>query len=144
MRKRIRKKNHLGEFRQMGLSVECHVRPGLSATEFDQFVIAFIEHAIEAHGLTFGGGGSAERGWNGVVTRGHRYDSTTQADQAALQSWLEQRAELVSFRLSGFWDVWRGSNPFDPEIAAPDDAPHRSQPVHPETHRTSAVAGSGL
>ena len=30
---------------------------------------------------------------------------------------LEQRAEVASFRLSEFWDVWHGSDPFDTEMA---------------------------
>ena len=59
MRRRLRKKKHVGEFRQMGFSVECRLRPGLSPQEFDQFTDEFIQHAVEAHGLLFGGGGSA-------------------------------------------------------------------------------------
>jgi uncharacterized protein YggL (DUF469 family) len=108
----------VGEFRQMGFSMECRFRPGLSPGEFDQFTDDFIEHCVKAHGLLFGGGGSLERGWDGVVSRDHRYDSTTETDKAVVESWLQGRSEVVSCRLSGFWDVWHGPDPFDPSIAA--------------------------
>ena len=140
MRKRLRKKKHLGEFRQMGFSVDCQLRSGLSAAEFDQFTDEFIVQAIEAHGLVFGGGGSPDRGWSGVVCRDHRYDSTTDVDKAAVQGWLEHRSELESFRLSGSRDVWYGSDPFDTEIAE-QDAPHEPPPRAPFAH---APSSSGL
>jgi uncharacterized protein len=117
MKKRLRKKKHLREFRQMGFSVECRIRPGLSAVEFDRFTDEFIVQAIEAGALVFGGGGSPDRGWSGIVCRDDRYDSTSDGDKATVQNWLEQRSEVESFRLSGFWDVWHGSDPFDSDDA---------------------------
>jgi uncharacterized protein YggL (DUF469 family) len=48
MRKRLRRKKHLGEFRQFGFSVACRFRKGLSREEFDRFVDDFIADAIEA------------------------------------------------------------------------------------------------
>ena len=142
MRKRIRKKKHLGEFRQVGFSVDCKLRPGLSAAEFDQFTDEFIINAVEAHGLVFGGGGSPDRGWSGVICRDDRYESTTEADKAAVQGWLQQRADIETFRLSGFWDVWRGADPFDTGIAEPGGAANRSQPSASEASQPSLAAGS--
>ena len=143
MRRRLRKKKHVGEFRQMGFSVECRLRPGLSPQEFDQFTDEFIQHAVEAHGLLFGGGGSPEHGWDGTLSRDDRYDSTTEADKAAVEDWLQGHPEVLSYRLSGFWDLWHGPDPFEPEIAEPGGAANRSQPVEPQSNRTSAAAGSG-
>ena len=117
MRKRLRKKKHLGEFRQMGFSADCRLRAGLSDTQFDQFMDEFILQAIEAQGLVFGGGGSPKQGWSGVVCRDSRYASTTDADKTAVQHWLESRTEIESFRLSDFWDVWHGPDPFDAKDA---------------------------
>jgi hypothetical protein len=91
----------------------------------------------------FGGGGSPEGGWGGVVSRDHRYDSTTEADQGAVQAWLKQRADVVSVRVSGFWDVWHGSDPFNAEIAEPGSAANRSQTVVREGSGASAPTGSG-
>ncbi|MBH0181567.1 MAG: DUF469 family protein [Nitrospira sp.] len=116
----MRKKKYLGEFRVMGFTVDCHMRPGLSRTQFNQFTDEFIVQAIEAHSLGFGGGGSSECGWSGVVSHDGRYASTTDVDKAAVQLWLEQRSDLESFRLSVFWDLWHGSNPFDTKDVEPE------------------------
>lgn len=123
MRKRLRKKKHLREFLQLGFSVECRIRPGLSGPEFDRFTDEFIVQAIEANALVFGGGSSPDRSWSGIVCRDGCYDSTSDGDKAAVQDWLEQRSEVDSFRLSGFWDVCHGSDPFDTDIAEPASPP---------------------
>jgi ribosomal protein L32E len=58
MRKRLRKKPHLGAFMDWGvpLAVRCQHPDG-----FDDFLDEFIAQAIEAYGLTFGGGGHDDR-----------------------------------------------------------------------------------
>jgi uncharacterized protein YggL (DUF469 family) len=117
MNKRLRKKKHLGEFRQLGFSAECRLRSGLSGAAFDQFTDEFIAQAIEANRLVFGGGGSPNRGWSGVVCRDDSHESATDGDKAAVHNWLERRTEVESFRLSDFWDVWHGADPFDTEKA---------------------------
>ena len=47
MKKRLRKKRHLGEYRQYGFSIACDFRRDLSTAEFDQFVDSFVADAIE-------------------------------------------------------------------------------------------------
>jgi uncharacterized protein len=106
MRKRLRKKKHLGEFRKLGFDVDCRLKQDLSASDFDRFIDDFIEQAIEAHGLQFGGGGSPQMGWTGGISCEGRYDSTTEADRTIVENWLKLRNEVVSFRLSGFYDCW--------------------------------------
>ena len=117
MKKRLRKKKHLGEFRQFGFSLECLLRVGLSDAEFDRFLDEFIADAIEARGLVFGGGGSPEKGWSGVVCRDHRYDSTTETDKTTVHDWLKSRSEVQAFRISDSWDVWHGPDPHESENA---------------------------
>lgn len=112
MKKRLRKKKHLGEFRQLGFSVHFRFREGLTDSEFERFSNEFIEHAIEAQGLQFGGGGSPERGWGGVVSKDHRHASSTESDKAAVENWAQGRAEVESSRFSDFWDIWYGQDPF--------------------------------
>jgi uncharacterized protein YggL (DUF469 family) len=79
----------------------------------------FIDEAIEAHSLLFADGGSPERRWGGVVSRDDRYASTTEADKHTVETWLRGRADVVSYRVSGFWDVWYGPDPFESAIAEP-------------------------
>ncbi len=117
MKKRLRKKKHLGEFRQYGFSLDCRLRPGTSGSVFGQFIDDFISQSIEAHGSVFGGGGSPGRGWSGFICRGHRYDSTTEADKTAVENWLRGRSEVEFFRLSDFIDAWHGPDTFDEKTA---------------------------
>lgn len=116
MRKQLRKKRHLGEFRQFGFSVKCKLRDGISSDDFDHFIDAFVAEAIERQGLVFGGGGSPTTGWDGIACRHHRHESTTEAHREAVASWLKQRAEVASFIVSPAWDVWHGTDPFDAPV----------------------------
>jgi uncharacterized protein YggL (DUF469 family) len=54
MRKRLRKKKHVGEFREYGVEFAATVKPGV---DFDAFCDDFIDECIESRGLAFGGGG---------------------------------------------------------------------------------------
>jgi uncharacterized protein len=108
MRKRLRKKKHLGEFRQLGFEVTCQLQPNLSSESFDRFIDEFLAEAIEAHGLSFGGGGSPESDWSGVVARTHRYASTTEEHRQLVQIWLRHRPEIRAFELSEPVDLWHG------------------------------------
>ena len=76
MKKRLRKKKHLGEFQQMGFIVELHFPPDVSVADWMRITDEFVLHAIEANNLEIGGGGAACRKWGGFVTRDHRYQST--------------------------------------------------------------------
>ena len=68
MRKRLRKKLHVGEFQELGFEVHFQVVDNLSHDAFDAVVDAFIIQAIAAHGLVCGGGGKNPE-WNVFVTR---------------------------------------------------------------------------
>jgi uncharacterized protein YggL (DUF469 family) len=67
MKKRLRKKLHREEYAVHGISLRLSFIPQVDSTEFDQFIDDFIEHAIEANGLSFGGGGHPSTGWKGVI-----------------------------------------------------------------------------
>jgi uncharacterized protein YggL (DUF469 family) len=55
VKKRIRRKKHLGEFQQIGFDVDAGLRPGMDRDAVHAFGDRFIAH-IEAHHLAFGGG----------------------------------------------------------------------------------------
>jgi uncharacterized protein YggL (DUF469 family) len=119
MKRRIRKKKHLGEFRQFGFSLACRFHASVSPEQFDRFVDEFIIEAIEAGGLAFGGGGDPARKWSGIVCRAHRYDSITEKEQERVRDWLRGQEILAAVEISKPWDVWHGSDPLD-EPAAPE------------------------
>ena len=117
MKKRLRKKKHLGEFRQFGFSLACRFHTSVSFEQFDRFVNGFIIEAIEAEGLAFGGGGDPAQDWSGIICRAHRYDSITEEDRERVGNWLRGQEILAAVEISAPWDVWHGSDPLDEPAA---------------------------
>ena len=112
MKKRLRKKLHKGEFAVFGVSLKVSFSLNLSEAVFDQFIDDFIEHAIEARGLSFGGGGSRDKGWAGVI-QPRKFETIIREDDLVwLRAWLVKQAVVESFELSKPWDIWYGENPF--------------------------------
>ncbi|MCU0749423.1 MAG: YggL family protein [Akkermansiaceae bacterium] len=112
MKKRLRKKLHRGEFAIQGISLRASFTHDLTTTEFDAFVDDFIEQAIEARGLSFGGGGDPATGWNGVIEPKAERSRVEQDDLEWVGLWLGGRGELRAFEFSEPWDISNQSNPF--------------------------------
>jgi hypothetical protein len=105
MRRRLRKKQRLGEFREFGFDVAFSLPAELSDTQVLDFADEFIDH-IEAHNLTFGGA-SGHR-WDVFVTRPHR-GSATKDDRDTLHDWLERHSLVSDVRLSELVDAWHAA-----------------------------------
>ncbi len=103
MRKRLRKKLHKGEFRELGFDLRFRLSPGLSEESFEAFLDTFLAEAIEAHGLSFGGGGKEEI--EGFVTLSAR-GSATEEHRRILMRWLESRPEVVEYSVGSLVDAW--------------------------------------
>ena len=104
MKKRLRKKLHMGEFQELGFEVRFHVADNLSHEAFDTVVDAFISQAIEAQGLLCGGGGKNPE-WNVFVTREGR-GSVTEEHCQAIERWLAARPEVKAVQLDPLVDAW--------------------------------------
>ncbi|QDU58802.1 50S ribosome-binding protein YggL [Aeoliella mucimassa] len=115
MKKRLRKKLHRVEFAVRGVSVRASFTRHLDSTEFDRFTDGFIEEAIEARALWFGGGGHPAKGWEGVIEPRTGDTTIRQEDLEWVRAWLRERTEVDSFEISEPWDLWYGKNPFDEE-----------------------------
>jgi uncharacterized protein len=89
VKKRLRKKLHVGEFQELGFEVRFQVADNVSYDAFDTVVDAFISQAIEAHGLVCGGGGKNPE-WTVFVTREGR-GSITEGHRQAIETWLAAR-----------------------------------------------------
>jgi uncharacterized protein YggL (DUF469 family) len=70
MKTRLRKKTHVGAFVAWGAPMALRRR---HPDGFYEFLDDFIEHAIEAQGLAFGGGGQGDR-FTGVIEVGRAGD----------------------------------------------------------------------
>ena len=104
MRKRLRKKLHVGEFQELGCEVRFQVVDNLSHEAFDTVVDAFISQAIEANGLVCGGGGK-NPDWSVFVTCDGR-SSVTEAHRRAMETWLADRPEVYTFQMGPLVDAW--------------------------------------
>jgi uncharacterized protein len=113
MKKRLRKKRHMGEFAVFGVSLRASLSPGLTDDGFETFLDAFIAEAIESNGLLFSGGGSPTTGWSGVIDPGTSVGRIAEAALDAVRNWMSARAEIDSVEISAPWDLWYGKDPFD-------------------------------
>lgn len=75
MRKRLRKKRRLGEFREMAFDVSYALDPGVHAERAQDFLVRLLEQAIESNELSCGGGGQGES-WELCVTKAGRGSPT--------------------------------------------------------------------
>lgn len=104
MKKRLRKKLHRGEFRELAFPVEFRLTTELERLELDGFVDQLCD-AMEARGLGFGGGGDLH--WSGVVVRLGR-GSVTPEDRDYVQQWLGRHDQVSEYSVGALVDAWYG------------------------------------
>lgn len=100
MRKRLRKKKHFGEFQELGVEITITLK---AESNFHPFLDDFLSHAVEAHGLTFGGGGSALR-LEGILELG-RCDKYAEK-LAAVLAWLDVDNRVLAYKIGEPIDLW--------------------------------------
>lgn len=106
LKRRLRKKFHVGEFQESGFEVFVNLKPDLSEIEFDKFYDEFID-VIEENKLLFGGGG-----WKtlqGFVTSAKKFASPIVEDREKIKIWLEKRQEVIDCTVGNFLDAWNDS-----------------------------------
>jgi uncharacterized protein YggL (DUF469 family) len=104
VKKRLRKKLHVGEFQELGFEVCFRVADNLSHDAFHTVVDVLISEAIEAHGLVCGGGGKNPE-WTVFVTREGR-GSGTEEHRQAIATWLAARPEVSTVQIGPLVDAW--------------------------------------
>lgn len=104
MKKRLRKKLRKGKFQELGFGVRFRLDPDLDESAIDTFVDQFLEGAIEAAGLGFGGGG--HHACDGFVTveRG----SATEQHRAHVDRWLREHPLVVEHKMDPLQDARYG------------------------------------
>ncbi len=101
MKKRLRKKRHLGEFAEWGTPISI-VRTHKG--DFDSFLDNFIEQAIERNGLYFGGGGKEDY-LDGVIELGKKSDGPEERLKKILE-WLANHKDIESYVIGNMIDLW--------------------------------------
>lgn len=104
MKKRLRKKKHIGEFTEWGcqLLIMRNCKDG-----FDEFLDAFIEEAIEANGCYCGGGGKEDK--LDVIVELGRMSEDPEGRLRKITGWLDGRSDILEYKIGPMFDQWHGS-----------------------------------
>lgn len=106
MKKRLRKKKHVGEFTVWDVPIA--IRRTIT-TDFDSFLDDFLDKALEANGCYFGGGGM-ENHLEGFVELGRTSD-LPESRLEKISEWLKERTDVEKYISGKITDAWYG--PFD-------------------------------
>ncbi len=106
MKKRLRKKLRVGEFREFGFEVSFRLPDDLDEAGLEAFEDSFIWQTMEAAGFMCGGG--CGRLWDIFVTRAGR-GSATEEDRRNIAGWLERHPLLSDIRLGPLVDAWHSA-----------------------------------
>ena len=98
MRKRLRKKLHLGEFTEWGRELKIVLN---NEDDFDGFLDDFIVDAIEANGCSFGGYGT-----EGIVQLGRVVDDP-EGKFEKIAKWLDSRDDVKNWTAGEEIDIWK-------------------------------------
>lgn len=94
MKKQLRKKKHVGEFREFGFHIVFEFSETLSLAERNTLLDNFLHLAIESNNLVFGGG--AGNRWEGFVTLKDR-GSASEAHRHSVEQWLAQAPNILNY-----------------------------------------------
>jgi uncharacterized protein YggL (DUF469 family) len=104
VKKRLRKKRRLGEFREDCFELTFEISSSLSEEQADSVTDAFID-MIEASGLQYGGGGF--RTWSGMVQVPYR-GSVTANDRQEVIEWFDRHPDIQRTSAGPLLDAWHG------------------------------------
>ena len=103
--RRLRKKLHIGEFKELGFWLSAEIKPGTAADAEEALMARFIAEVLAPQGLSFGGwltGGFMSRAGVGSVD---------EAQRQAVQAWLEAQGDIQSSQCDALRDAWWGWQP---------------------------------
>jgi uncharacterized protein YggL (DUF469 family) len=103
VKKRVRKKRHLGEFREWGCELEVELH---SKEEFDQFLDTLVEE-VEKMSCFCGGGGSGNL-LSMIVELGTENNNPA-SRRAHIKDWLKAQPSVKSFSVGPLIDLWVAS-----------------------------------
>ena len=101
MRKRLRKKLRLGEFREFCFPISFET-PALSNADREQLCDDFLEF-LEANRLAFGG--RVHDKWNGIVQFEYR-GTATEEHRQLVRAWLNGNPQITEVQIGELVDAW--------------------------------------
>jgi uncharacterized protein YggL (DUF469 family) len=107
MKKRLRKKKRIGEFKEFGFKAGFRFSNHITKKARNNLLNRFIEEAIEKNGLQFGGGGGGSE-WDGFVAINKSRGSTLETHRQAVENWFIHEAEIQEYYVTTMIDAWYG------------------------------------
>lgn len=108
MKKRLRKKYRVGEFRELCFEFTFDYKGDVQSPECEKFLHSFVEDCIEANGLSCEGN-LTQDGCN-IVARDEQPTRTNEQQRLAVKSWLESRDDVELKSFSELVDAWYGDD----------------------------------
>ena len=106
MKRRLRKKKRVADFRETGFSVRFANAP-LSPDQQYSLASDWISQGIEANGLSFMGTNDTTT-WDGFIALGRR-GSATEEHRSAIEKWLSQDKRVTDQHVGPLVDAWHSS-----------------------------------
>ncbi|MFP1722280.1 YggL family protein [Lonsdalea quercina] len=100
--RRLRKKLHIEEFKELGFSVSFRFAEGTSVETIDGLLDRFVDDVIEPRGLAFEGSGYLQ--WQGLVCQ-QKLGNCTDEHRQLVKEWLESQ-QLSDVTVSELFDIW--------------------------------------
>lgn len=104
MKKRLRKKYRVGEFRELCFEFTFDYKGDVESPECEAFLRQFVDECIDANGLETNGL-LTEQGCS-LVAYAADPTQTTEAQRQAVKSWLEAREEIEIKSFGELVDAW--------------------------------------
>jgi len=103
MNKRIRKKWHVGEFKEFGIQLSFQLNMKLTLEEANELIYRLIDH-VEAHNLEFGGGVSRQ-GIGGYYVMREGQKSVLESDRAILETFMKSESMIETYKIGELSDA---------------------------------------
>ena len=98
--RRLQKKLHIGEFKELGFEFEAALKTPLSPAEEDALADLFLSEVIEPNLLAFAG-------WvNGGYVAYYGRGSVTEEQRLLIHTWLTNRPEYLKVQMGPLCDAW--------------------------------------
>lgn len=104
MKKRLRKKYRVGEFKELCFGFSFDYKGDVEAPECEQFLHAFVENCIEANGLNCDGN-ITEDGCH-IFATAIDPTRTNETQRQAVKAWLEAREDVEIKTFGELEDAW--------------------------------------
>ena len=104
MKKRLRKKYRVGEFKELCFEFTFGYKGDVAAPECEQFLHALIEECIEANGLDCEGN-ITDDGCS-IIAKAGDPTQTNETQRQAVKSWLEARSDVEIKNFAELQDAW--------------------------------------